>query len=60
MLEVVSAGLILFVSVCYFLARRLRQTLHAITTGDDDIPNLRQARPDTEKLNGTAVICGGR
>ena len=59
MLEVASAVLLLSVSSCYFVVRRLRQNLYEITTGDNDIPTLRQARPDTEKLDGTVVICGG-
>ena len=60
MLEVISAVLVLSVTSCYFLVKRLRENLYAITTGDNDIPTLRQARPDTEKLDGTVVICGGR
>lgn len=57
-MEVASAVFLLSVSSCYLFARRLRQNLHVVVTGDDDIPYLREALPD--KLDGTAVVCGGR
>lgn len=58
-MEIASAVFLLSISGCYLLARRLRQNLYDVVTGDNDIPNLRQALPDTDKLDGTAVICGG-
>ena len=57
---VASAIFLLYFSSCCLLAKRLRQNHYAATIGVDNIPNLRRVRPDTEKLDGTVVICGGR
>lgn len=56
LLAAVSAAFLLF-GFSYVLARRVRKNLYAVVTGIDDIPYLGQA---LEKLDGTAVICGGR
>jgi hypothetical protein len=60
MLLAASAIFLLVVFSCYLLVRRLRQHLHALVTAIDDIPYLGQALPDTEKVDGTVVVCGGR
>lgn len=61
MLPEAAAVLLLSVSSsCYLLAKRLRKSLHTVVTGVDDIPYLGQGLPDAEKLDATAVICGGR
>ncbi|EGN92006.1 hypothetical protein SERLA73DRAFT_191747 [Serpula lacrymans var. lacrymans S7.3] len=59
MLEYASAILIVSLSSCLYLGRRLRQRLYVETTGASDVPYLGQERPEHEKLHGTAIICGG-
>ena len=60
MMEFAPAVFLLSVSGCYLLAKRLRHQLYTVVSAVDDIPNLREALPDAEKWDGTAVICGGR
>ncbi|EGN96339.1 hypothetical protein SERLA73DRAFT_170728 [Serpula lacrymans var. lacrymans S7.3] len=52
-------ALFILLTSCIYLGRRWRAKLLAKETGLPEIPHLGQARPDNQKIRGTAVVCGG-
>lgn len=59
-----STALIAFLSVFILFSRPLRAYVRRFLTKKTtilyDLPNLGQAKPNEQKAQGTAVICGGR